>query len=104
MSGNRAEYWDKVARVWHLKGYSNRLLAEHWRKTHLATRARWADVTNAGMILKTDLFAEAFGIQQFLFDNAIRKGLEFLDKLEGKRTKYLTGRYVAVKAVKCDGG
>ena len=38
------------------------------------------------------------------FDNAIRKGLEFLDKLEGKRTKYLTGRYIAVKAVKRDGG
>ena len=33
-------------------------------------------------------------------DNAIRKGLAFLDKLEGKRTKYLTGRYIAVKAVK----
>jgi hypothetical protein len=38
------------------------------------------------------------------FDNVIRKGLEFLDKLEGKRTKYVTGRYVAVKAVKRDGG
>ena len=33
-------------------------------------------------------------------DNAIRKGLAFLDRLEGKRTKYLTGRYIAVKAVK----
>lgn len=33
-------------------------------------------------------------------DNAVRKGLAFLDKLEGKRTKYLTGRYVSVKAVK----
>jgi len=34
------------------------------------------------------------------FDDAIRKGLAVLDKLEGKRSKYLTGRYVAVKAVK----
>jgi hypothetical protein len=33
-------------------------------------------------------------------DNAIRKGLALLDKLEGKRTRYLTGRYIAVKAVK----
>ena len=74
MTGNRAEYWDKVARVWHLKGYSNKLLAEHWRKTHLALVSRWADVANAGRILKTDLFAEAFGIQQFLFDIAQANG------------------------------
>lgn len=34
------------------------------------------------------------------FDNAIRRSLAVLDKLESKRTKYLTGRYIAVKAVK----
>ncbi|MBN1189232.1 MAG: class I SAM-dependent methyltransferase [Dehalococcoidales bacterium] len=33
-------------------------------------------------------------------DNAIRKGLDKLETLGGKRTKYLTGRYIAVKAVK----
>ena len=33
-------------------------------------------------------------------DGAIRKGLSLLDKLEGRRSKYLTGRYIAVKAVK----
>lgn len=33
-------------------------------------------------------------------DSAFRKSLTFLDKLEGKRTKYLTGRYIAAKAVK----
>jgi hypothetical protein len=38
------------------------------------------------------------------FDNAIRKGLELLDKLEGKKTKYLKGRYISVKAVKRDVG
>jgi len=36
------------------------------------------------------------------FDPVIRKGLTFLDKLEQRRTKYLTGLYVAVKAVKCE--
>jgi len=74
MSGNRAEYWDKVARVWHLKGYSNKLLAEHWRKTHLALVSRWADVANAGHILKTDLFQEAVGQVQFLFEVAQLNG------------------------------
>jgi SAM-dependent methyltransferase len=33
-------------------------------------------------------------------DNVIRRCLALLDKLEGRRTKYLTGRYIAVKVVK----
>ncbi len=33
-------------------------------------------------------------------DSAIRKGLDRLERLEGKRSRYLTGRYIAVKAVK----
>jgi ubiquinone/menaquinone biosynthesis C-methylase UbiE len=53
-----------------VKGYSNELLAEHKRKTHLGLIARWADVTNSQRILKTDLFAEAFGLEQFIFDIA----------------------------------
>ncbi len=38
------------------------------------------------------------------FDNAILRSLAVLDKLESKRTKYLTGRYIAVKAVKREAG
>lgn len=34
------------------------------------------------------------------FDPWIRKGLAFFDSLENKRTRYLTGLYIAVKAVK----
>ncbi len=34
------------------------------------------------------------------FDPWIRKGLAFLDRLENKRIKYLTGLYIAVKAMK----
>ncbi len=71
---SRAEHWNQVARVWHLKGYSNKLLAEYWRKAHLSLIARWVDVANAGRILKTDLFSEAFGLQQFLFDIAQSNG------------------------------
>jgi hypothetical protein len=33
-------------------------------------------------------------------DNIVRRTLNLINKLEGKRTKYLTGRYIAVKAVK----
>ncbi|MEE9399201.1 MAG: class I SAM-dependent methyltransferase, partial [Dehalococcoidales bacterium] len=70
MLGQEAKHWNKVAKGWFLKGYSNELLAEHKRKTYIALIARWANVANAERILKTDLFAEAFGLEQFLFDVA----------------------------------
>ena len=57
-----------MAREWTLKGYSNELLAEHKKKTYLGLIERWADVANARNILKTDLFQEASGSDQFLFD------------------------------------
>lgn len=57
-----------MAREWNLKGYANELLAEHKKKTYLGLIARWADVANARNILKTDLFQEASGPDQFLFD------------------------------------
>ena len=66
--GSKAEHWDHVAREWTLKGYSNELLAEHKKKTYLSLITRWADVANARNILKTDLFQEASGRDQFLFD------------------------------------
>jgi len=66
--GSGAEHWNRVAREWVQKGYSNELLAEHKRKTYLGLVARWADVASAQSILKTDLFQEASGPDQFLFD------------------------------------
>jgi len=65
--GKEAEYWNQVAKGCSLKGYSNELLAEHYRKTYLALVARWADVTKKGRILKTDLFEVAFATDPFLF-------------------------------------
>jgi len=68
--GSGAEHWNQVARGRLRGGVPGDLLAEHTRKTYLDLVARWADVTNTGMILKTDLFQEAFGQAQFLFDIA----------------------------------
>jgi len=68
--GREAEHWDQVAAGWFMKGYCNELLAEHRKRVHLDLIARWADVSNGGRILKTDLFEEAFGPDQFLFDLA----------------------------------
>jgi SAM-dependent methyltransferase len=65
---NEARYWDTVARGWSTAGYSNKLLAEHKRRTYLGLIAGWAGVPKSQTILKTDLFAEAFGDEEFLFD------------------------------------
>jgi SAM-dependent methyltransferase len=72
--GNQVEHWDKVARRWFQRSYANVLLAEHKRKTYLRLISRWVDVTNGQRILKTDLFAEAFDPEQFLFDIAQANG------------------------------
>lgn len=63
-----ADYWNHIARGWHLGGYCNELLGEHKRKVYLNLIARWVDITDRQRILKTDLFAEAFDVEQFLFD------------------------------------
>ena len=68
MSGNGAEYWDRIARRKLAESSSYDLSAEHTRKTYLALVAKWTDIVSAGRILKTDLFQEAFGQVQFLFD------------------------------------
>jgi SAM-dependent methyltransferase len=68
--GKEAEHWGQVARGWAVKGYANELLAEQKKKTYLSLIARWTEVTDKQRILKTDLFAEAFGLEQFLFDIA----------------------------------
>jgi len=70
IAGREAEHWDRISKKWPQKGYSNELLAEHKRKTHLSLIARWADLSRNQRILKTDLFEEANGPDQFLFDLA----------------------------------
>lgn len=63
-----AEHWGKVARGWSERGYANELLGEQKRKTYIDLITRWTKLTAGQRILKTDLFAEAFGVEQFFFD------------------------------------
>ncbi len=63
-----AEHWGGVARGWSDKGYANELLGEQKRKTYIDLITRWTRITARQKILKTDLFAEAFSVEQFLFD------------------------------------
>lgn len=68
ITGKESEHWDRVAQAWSANGYANELLAEHKKKVYLDLVNRWTDIAGAGTILKTDLFAEAFGLEQFIFD------------------------------------
>jgi SAM-dependent methyltransferase len=66
--GKQARYWEQIARLWPVKGYSNSLLAEHKKRVYLGLIDRWVSIADHQTILKTDLFAEAFGLEQFLFE------------------------------------
>jgi len=68
MPGKGTEHWNTVASGWSLEGYSNELLAENKKQAYLRLIARWADLTNSHRILKTDLFAEAFTEEQYIFE------------------------------------
>jgi len=68
MSDKEAKHWGGVARGWSDKGYANELLGEQKRKTYIDLITRWTKITPGQKILKTDLFAEAFSVEQFLFD------------------------------------
>ena len=68
--GHEAGDWDKIASTWTNERYSSGVLAEHKRKVYLDLITRWVDVAGSHCILKTDLFAEAFGPELFLFDIA----------------------------------
>src|SRR3989304_3010270 len=70
ITGRETDHWDKISKGWAQRGYSNELIAEHKRKIHLNLIARWADLSKSHRILKTDLFEEASGSDQFLFDLA----------------------------------
>ena len=68
MSDKEAKHWGGVARGWSDKGYANELLGEQKRKTYIDLISRWTKITPGQKILKTDLFAEAFSVEQFFFD------------------------------------
>lgn len=79
MLDKEAEHWDQVAEGWSHKGYINEILAEHKRNTYLRLISGWADVTKSHIVLKTDLFAEAFGPEQFLFELNTPSGIVGMD-------------------------
>lgn len=65
---NQHRYWNIVADGWHERSYQNTILAEHKKNTYIRLINRWANLAEEKLILKTDLFAEAMGPEQFLFN------------------------------------
>lgn len=65
-----ADHWENVARRWPTRGYTNERLAAHKRQVYLDLLKRWVEIDDSQRLLKTDLFAEAFGLEPYLFDIA----------------------------------
>jgi SAM-dependent methyltransferase len=62
------QYWDTISRHWTTTNYSNQIYAEHKRATYLRLLDKWVGSDGSHIILKTDLFDEAFYREQYLYD------------------------------------
>ncbi|MBE9505864.1 MAG: methyltransferase domain-containing protein, partial [Chloroflexi bacterium] len=61
-----ATHWNRVAANWPTSGYSNPILAAHKRSVYTQLMLECCGVAAPTLALKTDLFAEAFGEEEFL--------------------------------------
>jgi len=66
-AGNRSE-WDDLGGRSSPNWYLDRLVAEHKRAEHQRLIRRWTAGANPRSVLKTDIFEEAHGSDQILFD------------------------------------
>jgi len=62
--------WERVAEQGPPSWYLDAEVAAQKRREHLALVRRWTTLLNPGSILKTDLFEEAYGTDDLLFDLA----------------------------------
>ncbi len=63
-----AEHWDKVSRRSSPSWYLDPLVAEQKRRVHQELIRQWTDGRRVKVVLKTDVFEEAFGEDYILFD------------------------------------
>ena len=69
-NSNSPAYWDKIVDRMDGRYHIDDILCLHKKITHLDLIARWVDMNRVKRLLKTDLFEEALGTDQFLFDLA----------------------------------
>lgn len=71
----QTEQWEEAGRQPLPSWYLDRVVAEQKRRVHQALIRGWAGDLHAGRVLKTDLFEEACGADQILFDLFPEAGL-----------------------------
>jgi len=65
----RGAHWDRTMQALDTHGYSlDNFLAQMKRRSYLSLIERWGGVPSEGRVLKTDLFEEAMGPDEFLAD------------------------------------
>jgi SAM-dependent methyltransferase len=79
IKGKEAQYWEGVAKSGRNTAFSNKILAENKKRIYLDLIARWVDIQENHLILKTDLFAEAFCLEQFFYDIASARNVVGID-------------------------
>jgi ubiquinone/menaquinone biosynthesis C-methylase UbiE len=96
-NNNKSKYWGQVAGKLVNGQVFDELLAEQYRRVHLALLAKWTDSISDQTVLKTDLFAEAMCTSRaFLWDILQRKSnviaidisAEISSKAKTKTTHY----------------
>jgi len=68
-----SQYWDRIANKLEGKYYFDSQIGKYKSDCILAVVERWLGALNGGIVLKTDLWEEAFGSDQILFHPDFRK-------------------------------
>src|SRR5215467_1077364 len=72
-------YWDRISDQLAGHYYHDAVIGQIKRAAHLRLIARWCDDLRSKVVLKTDLFEEAHGSDQFLFElpkDSVRLGVD----------------------------
>jgi SAM-dependent methyltransferase len=84
-----ASYWDEISDQFHGNYYHDAVIGQLKRDAHLRLISRWCGDLRGKTVLKTDLFEEAHGTDQFLFElsaSRLRLGLD-ISPLIARRAK-----------------
>jgi len=74
-----ARHWNRVARAWRGREHDNPILAAHKRRVYSDLLARWMGDRTPILVLKTDLFAEAFNEEEFVSGFDWRRSMVGID-------------------------
>ncbi len=91
-----ASYWDQVSDQLHGHYYHDAVIGDVKRGAHLRLVARWCGDLRGKTVLKTDLFEEAHGPDQFLLElnvgEGLRLGLDISPRIVRRAREVALGR------------